>query len=191
MGSSVPLQVLAAAIAWCAIVVPSIILRYMSMPEKLFELGSKREVDLVVSNVMSNEVMPSIVELIEKVVLARDDKKANNITVVYEEILEEVDFRPQLEATQKALAKITEIHSTIDRLTDYSTPIWQIGMVHLMIVVGVAVDYLFAPEAWRVQVLWVLITAAALTLVLMLGLVVRFERRHRHLFRHLRINRAR
>jgi hypothetical protein len=163
----------------------------MNMPEKLFELGSKREVDLVVSNVMSNEVMPSIVELIEKVVAAREEKKANNITVVYEEILEEVDFRPQLEAAQKSLAKITEIHATIDRLADYSTPIWQIGVVHLMIVVGVAVDYLFAPDAWRVQVLWVLITAGALTLVLMLGLVVRFERRHRHLFRHLRINRAR
>lgn len=188
MTSTVPFQILLAAIAWCAIVVPAVILRYINMPEKLLEFGSKREVDLTISNIMTNEITPAMVALIEKVVMVRDDKKAKGITIVYEEILEEVNFKPSLDLAQKALGKINEIHTTIDRLTDYSTPIWQIGMVHLMIVILVAVDYLFVRDPVGIHALWVLITAGALTLTLMLAMIVRYERRSRQLIRHLRNN---
>lgn len=191
MTPETPYPILLAAIAWSALIVSFVVVRYMNMPDKLYELVSKGDVNVVAGHIEEAEVMPAIVTLIRKVLVARDAKTAQGVTVVYEEILEEVDFRPDLDAAQKALGKIGEIHSSIDRLTDYSGPIWQLGLFHLFVVLGAAADYLFIQDPLRMPLLWNALTAGALTLILILALIVRYERRYKSLLKHLRTNRGR
>lgn len=181
-----------AAIGWCGLLItPFVIFRYVGMPRSLYELVSKGDVNVAAVHIEDNELIPAIVALIEMVVKARDVKVAGGQEVTYPEILDELDYRPVLERVQQAQTKVRDIEVAVGTLMESCKPIWLIGIFHLFMVMASALDQIYVADPWRFPILLVLLTAAALSLALDLGLILRFEFKHSELLGKLSINRGR
>lgn len=187
-----PFIYLNAAIGWCGLLItPFVIFRYVGMPRSFYELVSKGDVNVAAVHIEDHELIPAIVALIEMVVKARDAKVADGQEVTYQEILDEVDFRPVMDRVQQAQTRVRDIEVSVRTLMDSCKPIWLIGIFHVITVVAAALDQIFVADPWRFPVLLVLLTAAALSLVLDLWLIVLLEFAHSALLKQLSINRGR
>lgn len=170
---------------------PFVIARYIAMPRSVFEFQSKGDVSVAATHIEDSELIPAIVALIEMVVTARDQKVADGHAVSFQEILDEVDFRPAMERAQKAQTKLRDIEVAVTTLMDSCKPIWIIGIFHVLTVVASALDQIYGNDPWRFPVLLVLLTAAVFSLGLDLVLIIRFESKHSALLRQLSANRGR
>lgn len=190
MSVTVQLAYLAAALTWSGLFASLVIARYIGMGRSVYELVSKGDLGVAVVNIEDSKLIPALVELIEMVVTARDQKILEGQDVSYAEILDEVEYRPAMTRAQQAQTSVRDLEVAVDTLRDSAMPIWLIGAFHIGTVMGAAIDQIVASEAWRLPLLFVFLTAAVLSLLLDAVLVVRFEYRHNVLLRDLGSNRG-
>lgn len=192
MNVTAQLVYLSVAFGWSALLItPFVIGRYMGMGRSVYELVSKGDVGLAATHIEDSKLIPALVELIEMVVTARDQKIVDGHDVSYAEILDEVEYRPAMARAQQAQTEVRDMEVAVSTLMESCKPIWIIGIFHVLTVVGAALDQIYVVDPWRFPGLMVLLTAAVLSLALDIALIIRFESKHNALLLQLSANRGR
>lgn len=181
--STAYIPLLIVAVGWAALVAQLVISRYIGMPDKLYErFIQSNEKAVVESNIEANEVIPAIGGLVTRVTEAVELRRAQGQgEFSIQEVLQDLEFRPDVETAISAMGKIANIDATYDKLSRSCTLIWVLGAVHVACVLTSAGTLVYKATLSTHPAFQGAVSLAFVTLLMTFFLIVNFELKHRDL----------
>ena len=117
------------ASAWIVLWTQFVTLRFYDKNESLFkDVVSSGAMDLALSSIDTQKLIPALARLCDAVADARTRKSAEELKLlVTEDILGEVDFLPHLAGAASALREEQTIEDLLNQLQGRSAALWKLG----------------------------------------------------------------
>lgn len=177
------------AIGWAALWVNVVVIPFFFKAEKLQkDYLDSGAIGVAVSYIESNKLIPVLAGMFKRARESQDDQRKR---IDMEELLQAVDFLPDLEQVESALREKKAIEDTFDTLQRAADRLWKLGISHVVAVVLVPV-FLFFEGSFRFYpdfVLFVLIAAAILTFTILLVELLDFAKQRKMFLNILKANR--
>ena len=168
---------LGAAVAWGGVWVNFVVILFFTKGEKLHQdYKEKGSLDAAVAAIESNRLIPALARIFER---ARDARENKRTKIDMEELLQAVDFLPDLEQLQAALQEKRSLEDAYKALHNLANSLWRWGLLHVLATVALPLLWLGnLPDATWIDVARILVSLLwVATLVWMIAQLFRFHRR--------------
>jgi hypothetical protein len=174
------LPLLAVAVAWGALWANVVVVPFFNKDESLFkDLIDSGARDLAYTGIDTETIVPAFTRLCEQVLLERQ-QLGDGATV--SDVIAEFDLQPYLRDAEAAMREKQSIQAALDDLRSLAGMLWKVGLAHIVFALLIPAALIFvAPGSMQDAGAYGGAGVAAVTLVLMIGMLLRFERRRRSL----------
>jgi hypothetical protein len=179
------------ASAWVVLWTQFVTLRFYDKNESLFkDVVSSGAMDLAISSVEAQKLVPALARLCDAVAAAKALKTPKDLKLLTtEDILSEVDFLPHFSEAEAALREEKSMQDVLDRLHQLAATLWKLGLAHSLAVVFLPASFLIHSTIVRGIVASGLALVVSVTLVLLIMGVIRYHQKRDELNRSLSMNR--
>ena len=184
--TGIELAALVAAIAWATICLQFVVIPFSRKAEKLHhDYLAGGVLDAALSFIETQRLIPALASLFERALAAQGDKRRK---IRMAELLGEVDFLPDLEIAQQAMAQKALLEELLVVLQQKARRLWKWGLCHVLLAP------LFA-WAWSLpaRFMWPSVAASSILVALSLWAAVRgivsYEKTEGQFLEKLRENR--
>lgn len=155
----------ASAVAWAALWVNLIVIPFFGKSERLhLDYHSSGKLNAALSAIEANRLIPALAQMFNRALDAKADRRTR---VDIEALLQEVQFLPDLEAAQSAMAAMESLRSTYRTLCRRAGWLWMWGLAHsLSTLASTAIYVILIPQFdWSKSLLWAAIGCWSVTLL--------------------------
>ncbi len=133
---------------------------------------------LRLSAIEANRLIPALAEMFNRALEAKADRRTKIDKDAMEQLLQEVQFLPDLQAAQEAMFDISKLKASYSVLKGRAKWLWQWGLAHVLFTLGMTgvYAYLFPFYEWAQWLLWVVVGLWSITLLAIIWQLNRFSK---------------
>lgn len=93
------------------------------------------------SSIETSRLIPSIAKLLIRTYDAQTDKRKKSSEDEIQQILQEVEYLPDLEEAQNSMNDISKLNFLYDSLSRHAGYVWKLGLLHVFVVICIPNTY--------------------------------------------------
>jgi hypothetical protein len=129
-----------AVVVWDAFCLQLLIIPFMRKRETLQrDYITSGILDAALSFIETTRLIPALAAIFVRIREAQDDRRRKLEEDELEEILQEIDYIPDLERAQGAMDENNKLKALFDSLQNSTGRIWGVGLLHVIIMLGLPV----------------------------------------------------
>ena len=172
-----PMVLIGASVGWAAIWVQLVVIPFFKKGESLYQdYMASGKINVALAAIDTGELIPAISRMFIRAMEAQKDKRKRPENEI-EQLLQSVEFRPDLESAQLAVGAMEGIERNYSRLKVSASRLWRWGLGHVILTPLLPLIYVYLlPLDGKCQ--WLLFGAAvvwAITLLLSFSGLFRFH----------------
>jgi hypothetical protein len=165
-----------AVIAWDAICLQFLIIPFLRRSETLQkDYITSGVLGATLSFIENKKLMPALAKVFIRIREAQSSRRLNLIEDELQEILQQIDYIPDLEIAQKAMAQNSELETLFTSLQKSSRSIWKLGLLHVIVTLCIPASQ-YIPPGYDLVVMLTLIILAVLTFLVAVLLFSLYEK---------------
>ena len=129
-----------AVVVWDAFCLQLLIIPFMRKRESLQrDYITSGILDAALSFIETTRLIPALAAIFVRIREAQDDRRRKLEEDELEEILQQIDYIPDLERAQGAMDENNKVKALFDSLQNSTGRIWGVGLVHVIMMLGLPV----------------------------------------------------
>lgn len=178
-----------AVIGWNALCLQFLIIPFLRRAETLHkDYITSGVLGAVWSFIENKKLMPALAKMFIRIREAQCSRRLNLTEDELQEILQQIDYIPDLEIAQKAMAQNNELKALFDSLQKSSRSIWKLGLLHVVITLCVPASQ-FIPSGYDLIAMITTIILAIITFLAAVYLLCLYQKQMSHFLDLLKHNR--
>jgi hypothetical protein len=165
-----------AVIGWDAICLQFLIIPFLRRAETLQkDYITSGVLDATLSFIESKKLMPALAKMFVRIREAQCSRRLNLSEDELQEILQQIDYIPDLETAQKAMAQNNKLEALFTSLQKSSRSIWKFGLLHVVVTLSIPASQ-YIPLGYDLIVMITTIILAIVTFIVAVFLFRLYEK---------------
>jgi hypothetical protein len=188
MGTKDTITFFVAVIAWNAFCLNFIIIPFFKKAETLYkDYLTNGVLQAATSFIETKRLIPALANMFVRIREAQADKRKLIGEEELQQILQQIDYVPDLELTQEAMEQNNKLKALFDSLQNITRHIWKLGLFHVIIMLCIPASQ-WIPTGYDLIAMITAIILAVMSFIIAICYVIFYEKQMRQFLDLLKQN---